>query len=39
MELNISSFGAGVGLVMVGWASGLVISYVFALVRRVGSLG
>ncbi len=31
MEFNIQSFGAGLGLVMIGWISGLVVSYLFSL--------
>jgi len=38
MELDISSFGMGVGLVLSGWMAGLVVSYCFTLARGVGRL-
>ena len=31
MILDISLFGAGVGLVMVGWIAGLVVGYLFSI--------
>ena len=37
--LNINQFGSGVGLVLVGWMAGLVVSYVFSMVRQTGKLG
>jgi hypothetical protein len=33
MILDIEAFGSGIGLVMIGWASGLVVSYAFNLMR------
>lgn len=31
MELNIQAFGSGIGLVMVGWIAGLIVSYLFSI--------
>ena len=31
MTLDVSLFGAGVGLVMVGWIAGLVVGYLFSI--------
>lgn len=39
MELNISAFGAGVGVVLVGWLAGIVVSYVFEVVRGISRIG
>ena len=39
MTLNMTAYGMGIGLVMVGWIAGLVVSYVFSIVRRIGNLG
>ena len=39
MTLNLTAFGSGLGLVMIGWIAGLVVSYVFSIVRNVGNLG
>ena len=39
MTLNLSAFGSGLGLVLVGWIAGLVVSYVFSIIRNVGRLG
>ena len=39
MTLNLSAFGSGLGLVLVGWIAGLVVSYVFSIIRSVGRLG
>lgn len=39
MTLNLTAYGMGLGLVLVGWMAGLVVSYVFSIIRRVGSLG
>lgn len=33
MTLDLQYFGSGIGLVMVGWACGLVVSYAFNLMR------
>ncbi len=39
MELNLTAYGMGLGLVLIGWIAGLVVSYVFSIIRRIGSLG
>jgi len=39
MTLNLAAFGSGLGLVLIGWIAGLVVSYVFSIVRNVGNLG
>ena len=39
MTLNLSAYGMGLGLVLVGWIAGLVVSYVFTIIRNVGRLG
>lgn len=39
VSLNVTAFGVGLGLVMVGWIAGLVVSYVFSIIRGVGRLG
>lgn len=40
MTINLVAYGSGVGLVMVGWMAGLVVGYVFSLVRGgLGSIG
>lgn len=39
MTLNLTAFGYGLGLVLVGWIAGLVVSYVFSIIRRIGTLG
>ena len=39
MELNLTAFGMGLGLVLIGWIAGLVVSYVFSIIRRIGNLG
>ena len=36
MTLDISSFGAGLGVVMVGWFCGMVVAVVFSIVRKLG---
>lgn len=38
MILDISQFGAGLGLVIVGWVCGLVVSIVFSIVRGVSRI-
>lgn len=35
MVLDLNMFGVGIGLVMVGWVSGLVVSMVFSIVKGV----
>ncbi len=39
MTLNLTAYGMGLGLVLIGWIAGLVVSYVFSIIRRIGSLG
>ncbi len=39
MTLNLVAFGSGLGVVMVGWIAGLVVSYVFSIIRNIGNLG
>ncbi len=39
MTLNFTAYGIGLGLVLVGWVAGLMISYVFSIIRRIGTLG
>jgi hypothetical protein len=31
MTLNLSLYGAGIGLVMTGWIAGLVVGYLFSI--------
>lgn len=38
MILDVTFFGYGVGLVMVGWVVGLCVSIVFSLLRGVSIL-
>lgn len=38
MNFDITLYGMGVGLVMVGWVCGLVVSMVFSLIRRLGTI-
>ncbi len=38
MELDITYFGSGIGLVVVGWIAGLVVSYVFTIINAIGNL-
>ena len=33
MTLNMTAYGMGLGLVMVGWMAGLVVSYAFSMAR------
>jgi hypothetical protein len=39
MTLNLTAFGYGLGLVLVGWIAGLVVSYVFSINHGIGRLG
>jgi hypothetical protein len=39
MILDLAAFGAGLGSVVACWSIGLVVSFAFALVRRIGGLG
>lgn len=38
MILDISQFGAGLGLIMVGWVCGLIASIVFSITRGVSRI-
>jgi hypothetical protein len=38
MTLNLAAYGMGLGLVLIGWIAGLVVSYVFSIIRRIGNL-
>lgn len=39
MTLNIAAYGMGLGLVMVGWMAGIVVSYAFAMARSTRYMG
>ena len=39
MTFNLTAYGMGLGLVLIGWIAGLVVSYVFSIIRKVGTLG
>ena len=39
MTLNLTAYGMGLVLVLIGWIAGLVVSYVFSIIRKVGTLG
>ena len=39
MTLNLEAYGMGVGLVMAGWIAGMIVSYVFSMVRNLRYLG
>ena len=39
MTLNIEAYGMGLGLVMVGWMAGIIVSYAFAMARNTRFLG
>jgi hypothetical protein len=39
MTLNLETYGMGVGLVMAGWVAGMIVSYVFSMVRNLRYLG
>ena len=39
MTLNLAAYGMGLGLVMVGWMAGIVVSYAFAMARGVRYMG
>jgi hypothetical protein len=39
MTLNLVAYGMGVGLVMAGWVAGMIVSYVFSMVRNLRYLG
>ena len=36
--LNLTAYGYGLGLVMVGWIAGLGVSYAFSLSRGIGRI-
>jgi|GEM_PF-4110006 len=36
MVLDISSFGAGLGVTMVGWFCGVVVAVLFSVIRKIG---
>jgi hypothetical protein len=38
IELNLTAYGYGVGLVMVGWFAGLGVAYAFSLARGIGNI-
>ncbi len=38
-ELNLVAYGWGLGLVMVGWIAGLVVSYAFTLAGGISRIG
>ena len=38
MTLNLTAYGIGLGLVMIGWIAGIVVSYAFSIVRSIGHL-
>ena len=31
-------YGYGVGLVMIGWVAGLIVSYAFSVIRVIGKI-
>ena len=39
MTLNLTAYSMGLGLVLIGWIAGLVVSYVFSLIRGIGNQG
>ena len=39
MTLNIAAYGMGLGLVLVGWVAGIVVSYAFAVARSIRFMG
>jgi hypothetical protein len=38
MTLNLTAYGMGLGLVLVGWMAGLVVSYLFSMNSRLGRM-
>ena len=38
IELNLTAYGYGLGLVMVGWIAGLGVAYAFSLARGIGRI-
>lgn len=39
MTFDLSAYGMGLGLVMVGWVCGMIVSYLFNIIRRLGAIG
>ena len=37
--INLTAYGYGVGLVLVGFAAGILLSHVFSVIRGVTQLG
>ena len=35
MTLNLTAYGMGLGLVMAGWMAGMVVGYVFSMIRNL----
>ena len=38
MEINLTLYGAGLGLVLCGWVAGLVIGFLFSVNKSIGSM-
>ena len=38
MEINLTAYGIGIGLVMTGWIAGLIVSYAFNITRMLGRI-
>jgi hypothetical protein len=38
MEINLTLYGAGLGLVLCGWTAGLVVGFLFSVNRNIGRL-
>ena len=36
--LNLTAYGYGLGLVLVGFAAGLLVGFVFSVIRKIGSV-
>ena len=39
MTLSMTAYGMGLGLVLIGWMAGIVVSYAFAMARGVRYMG
>ncbi len=35
MTLNLAAYGMGLGLVMAGWVAGMVVGYIFSVIRNL----
>ena len=35
MTIDMIYFGSGIGVVMIGWIAGIVVSVVFSVIRKV----